>query len=47
MNISHEEAVSQLKLGRVEKRLISPSPSAACLVVKRDDGRRGVIKFRS
>lgn len=47
MNISYEEAVSHLKLGRVEKRLISPSPSAACLLVKRDDGRRCVVKFRS
>lgn len=47
MNISYEEAVSHLMLGRVEKRLISPSPNAACLVVKRDDGRRCVVKFRS
>ena len=47
MDISYEEAVSQLKLGRAEKRLHTTVPSAVSLMVKRDDGRRCVVKFRS
>jgi TPR repeat protein len=47
MDISYEEAVSQLKLGRAEKRLHTDVPSAVSLMVKRDDGRRCVVKFRS
>ena len=47
MDISYEEAVSQLKLGRAEKRLHTTVPSSVSLMVKRDDGRRCVVKFRS
>ncbi len=47
MDISYEEAVSQLNLGKVERRLHSSQPNAACLVIKNDDGRLSVIKFRS
>lgn len=47
MDISYEEAVSQLKLGRAEKRLHTTVPSSMSLLVKRDDGQRCVVKFRS
>lgn len=47
MDISYEEAVSQLKLGRAEKRLHTTVPSAVSVMVKRDDGQRCVVKFRS
>lgn len=47
MDISYEEAVSRLNLGKIEKRLHSPQPSAASLVIKRDDGRLSVVKFRT
>jgi len=47
MDISFEDAVTQLRLGRAEKRLYSPLPNAASVVVKREEGGRSVIKFRS
>lgn len=47
MNISYEEAISQLDLGTVEKQLHSPQPTAVSLQVKLPDDRLATVKFRS
>lgn len=47
MDISYEEAVTQLELGTVEKRLHTSQPDAVSLQIKEADGREAVIKFRS
>ena len=47
MDISYEEAVSQLELGKVEKRLQAPQPDSASLHIRLPDGKEAVIKFRS